>query len=155
DDRIPLVTRRGDLLYNFWQDSDHPRGLWRRTTLEQYRQPAPDWDVLLDVDALAETEGENWVWKGAAVLRPGFARALVELSRGGGDAVGWRGLAVETRQFVADGFTLPEGKSRLGWIDADTIYVGADFGPGTMTTSGYPRLVKQWSRSTPVTDAEL
>ncbi len=143
DDRIPFVTRRGEYLYNFWQDAAQPRGLWRRTTLEEYRTTEPEWETLLDIDALAEAEDENWVWQGAAVLRPGGHRlALVQLSRGGADAS------------VVRGFTLPEAKSDVGWIDAETIYVGTDFGEGSLTTSGYPRLVKQWRRGTPVTDAE-
>ena len=155
DDRIPFVTRRGDYLYNFWQDAAKPRGLWRRTTLEEYRRPQPEWEVLLDIDELAEAEDENWVWQGAAVLRPGGYRlALVQLSRGGADANVVREFDVEARQFVDGGFTLPEAKSDVGWIDADTIYVGTDFGEGSLTTSGYPRLVKQWQRGTPLEQAE-
>jgi prolyl oligopeptidase len=154
DDRIPLVRRRGEYLYNFWQDAAHPRGLWRRTTLEQYRQPQPDWDVLLDVDALGEREGESWVWQGAAVLRAGGHRlALVELSRGGADASVVREYDIAERRFVEDGFTLPEAKTRVGWIDADQIYVGTDFGPGSLTSSGYPRIAKQWRRGTTLAEA--
>jgi prolyl oligopeptidase len=156
DGRIPSVTRRGEFLYNFWQDAANPRGLWRRTTLEQYRQPQPDWDILLDVDALARAEGESWVWHGADVLRAGgYRHALVELSRGGADASVIREFDVAGRRFVADGFTLPEAKSNVGWIDADQIYVGTDFGPGSLTTSGYPRLVKQWRRGTALSEATL
>jgi prolyl oligopeptidase len=154
DDRIPMVRRRGEYLYNFWQDAAHPRGLWRRTTLDQYRLARPDWDVLLDVDALGEREGESWVWQGAAVLRAGGYRlALVELSRGGADATVVREFDIAERRFVEDGFTLPEAKTRVGWIDADQIYVGTDFGPGSLTTSGYPRIVKQWRRGTALADA--
>jgi prolyl oligopeptidase len=156
DDRIPFVRRRGAYLYNFWQDAAHPRGLWRRTTLEQYRRARPDWDVLLDVDALAEKEGENWVWQGATALRPGGYRlALVELSRGGADASVVREFDVQERRFVEDGFHLPEAKSDVGWIDADHIYVGTDFGPGSLTSSGYPRVVKQWRRGTPLSEATV
>ncbi len=155
DDRIPFVTRRGEYLYNFWQDAAQPRGLWRRTTLEEYRTTEPEWETLLDIDALAEAEDENWVWQGAAVLRPGGHRlALVQLSRGGADASVVREFDLAAKRFVEGGFTLPEAKSDVGWIDADTIYVGTDFGEGSLTTSGYPRLVKQWRRGTPVTDAE-
>ncbi|EWC63111.1 Prolyl endopeptidase [Actinokineospora spheciospongiae] len=154
DDRIAYPRRRGEHLYNFWQDAAHPRGLWRRTTLEEYRGGDPEWTVLLDVDALAEAEGENWVWAGAAVLRPDFRLALVELSRGGADAAVVREFDVEAREFVADGFTLPEAKSRVGWIDADTVYVGTDFGDGSMTASGYPRVIKSWRRGTPLEEAE-
>jgi prolyl oligopeptidase len=154
DDRIPLVRRRGEYLYNFWQDAAHPRGLWRRTTLDQYRHSQPDWDVLLDVDALGEREGESWVWQGASVLRPGGHRlALVELSRGGADATVVREFDIAERRFVENGFTLPEAKTSVGWIDADQIYVGTDFGPGSLTSSGYPRIVRQWRRGTALDDA--
>ncbi len=153
DDRIPFVSRRDEYLYNFWQDAAHPRGLWRRTTLAEYRKPAPDWDILLDVDELAKQEDENWVWQGASVLRPGYRLALVELSRGGADASVVREFDLGERQFRADGFFVAEAKSDVGWIDADQIYVCTDFGPGSLTTSGYPRLVKQWRRGTPLADA--
>jgi prolyl oligopeptidase len=156
DDRIPYVRRRAGYLYNFWQDAAHPRGLWRRTTLAEYRRAEPDWDVLLDVDALAADEDENWVWQGAAMLRPGgYRRALIQLSRGGADASVVREFDVEQRRFVADGFTVPEAKTDVGWIDADRIYVGTDFGPGSLTTSGYPRLVKEWRRGTPLSEAAV
>jgi prolyl oligopeptidase len=157
DDRIPYVARRGEHLYNFWRDATHPRGLWRRTMLESYRTGEPDWQLLLDVDALAEREGESWVWEGATVLRPGFRRALIELSRGGADATVVRELDLEADPpaFVEDGFGLPEAKSDVGWIDLDHIYVGTDFGPGSLTTSGYPRVVKRWARGTALAEAEL
>jgi len=155
DDRIPFVARRGGYLYNFWQDAENPKGLWRRTTLDEYRRDQPGWEILLDVDALARAEGENWVWQGATVLRPGGYRiALVHLSSGGADASVVREFDVEQRRFVADGFTLPEAKTDVGWIDADRIYVGTDFGPGSLTTSGYPRLVKEWRRGTPLAQAQ-
>ncbi|GAA5160176.1 MULTISPECIES: prolyl oligopeptidase family serine peptidase [Amycolatopsis] len=153
DDRIPYVRRRDEYFYNFWQDADNPRGLWRRTTLEEYRKERPAWEILLDVDALAEQEGENWVWQGATVLRPGFRRALVELSRGGADATVVREFDLESREFVPDGFQLPEAKSRVGWINEDLIYVGTDFGEGSLTTSGYPRVMKEWRRGTPLSEA--
>ncbi|OLF12646.1 S9 family peptidase [Actinophytocola xinjiangensis] len=153
DDRIPYPRRRGEYLYNFWQDAAHPRGLWRRTTLESYREPEPVWEIVLDVDALAEAEGESWVWQGAAVLRPGYRRALVELSRGGADAAVVREFDLVSLSFVEDGFSLPEAKSRVGWIDEDTIYVGTDLGEGSLTASGYPRIAKQWRRGTPLADA--
>jgi len=155
-DRIPYPGWRGDgLYYDFWQDADHPRGLWRRTTADKYRRDEPEWDVLLDLDALNEAEGENWVWGGATVLRPGYDRCLISLSRGGADAVVVREFDLRSRVFVEDGFTLPEAKSDVDWIDADHIYVGTDFGPGSLTSSGYPRIVKQWRRGTALSEAEL
>ncbi|MEV7229444.1 prolyl oligopeptidase family serine peptidase [Polymorphospora sp. NPDC051019] len=153
DDRIPYVTRRGDHVYNFWRDAAHPRGLWRRTTLDDYRRPEPDWQVLLDIDTLAADEGENWVWAGAAVLRPDHRRCLVSLSRGGADATVVREFDLVDLAFVADGFTLPEAKTDVGWIDVDHIYVGTDLGPGSLTASGYPRVVRRWRRGTPLAQA--
>ncbi len=153
DDRIPYPHRRGQWLYNFWQDAAHPRGLWRRTTLDEYRGERPDWEIILDVDALAEAEGENWVWQGASVLRPDYRLALVELSRGGADAVVVREFDIARRSFVDGGFELPEAKTNATWIDENRIYVGTDFGEGSMTASGYPRIVKEWRRGTPLAEA--
>jgi prolyl oligopeptidase len=153
DDRIPYPVTRGEYLYNFWRDGAHPRGVWRRTSPGSYRDDAPDWEVVLDVDALADREGENWVWHGARVLRPGHRLALVELSRGGADASVVREFDLVTKSFVPDGFVLAEAKSSATWIDADRIYVGTDFGAGSLTTSGYPRVVREWRRGTPLDDA--
>jgi prolyl oligopeptidase len=154
-DRIPYITRRGGYRYNFWRDREHPRGLWRRTTLAEYSKERPDWEILLDLDALARDEGENWVFGGAQCLRPDYRRALVSLSRGGADAAVVREFDIERREFVVGGFQLPEAKSLVGWIDADRIYVATDFGPGTLTTCGYPRTVRQWRRGTRLAEAEL
>ncbi|TNH30205.1 S9 family peptidase [Micromonospora orduensis] len=155
EDRIPYPGWRGDhLYYDFWKDASRPRGVWRRTTLDEYRRPEPEWDMLLDVDALAAEEGENWVWSGVTVLRPGYERCLISLSRGGADAVVVREFDLLRRAFVEDGFTLPEAKTRVCWIDADNIYVGTDFGPGSLTSSGYPRVAKRWRRGTPLSAAD-
>ena len=124
-----------------------PRGLWRRATVDGVR--ADEWQVLLDLDALAAAEGENWVWSGATGFRPDYRRFLVWLSRGGSDACEIREFDLETG-FVSGGFELPEAKSWISWIDIDTIFVSTDFGPGSLTNSGYPRLVKRWRRGTPL-----
>lgn len=153
DSRIPYVRRRGDYLYNFWRDAANPRGLWRRTTLESYRTDSPAWDVLIDVDELARADDENWVWAGANVIEPDHTRALVSLSRGGSDAAIMREFDMATREFVADGFELPEAKSQMSWLDPDTVLVGTDFGEGSLTESGYPRIVKKWRRGTPLAEA--
>ncbi|MBB5914274.1 prolyl oligopeptidase [Nocardia transvalensis] len=157
DTRIPYPSRRGKWLYNFWRDAEHPKGLWRRTTFAEYRTDSPDWEVLIDLDALASAEEENWVWGGAAVLRPEQSLALISLSRGGADAKVMREFDMATKQFrePADGgFYLTEAKSQARWIDADTLYIGTDFGPGSLTESGYPRLAKRWRRGTPLEQAE-
>jgi prolyl oligopeptidase len=152
-DQIPYITRRGDYVWNFWKDATNKRGLWRRTTLAQYRKPQPQWETLLDLDALAKAENENWVWAGADCLAPAYARCLVSLSRGGADATVVREFDLTTQAFVKDGFALPEAKSQLDWLDADTVLVSTDFGPGSMTKSGYARIVKEWKRGTPLVDA--
>ena len=149
-ERIPYVGRHNGLFYNFWRDADHPRGIWRRTTLDDYRKPEPHWETVLDLDALARDEDENWVWAGVSTLKPDGMRALVSLSRGGGDAQVVREFDLASLQFVTDGFTLPEAKSSFGWIDRDTLFVATDFGEDSMTTSGYPRIVKEWQRGTPL-----
>ncbi|MEU1985914.1 prolyl oligopeptidase family serine peptidase [Nocardia sp. NPDC019395] len=157
DAKIAFPGRRGKWLYNFWRDAQHPRGLWRRTTFAEYEKPRPEWDVLLDLDAVAAAEDENWVWGGAAVLRPEQSRALISLSRGGADAKVVREFDIEAREFVAPeagGYFLPEAKSQVSWIDIDSVYVGTDFGPGSLTDSGYPRIAKRWRRGTELGTAE-
>ncbi|MEH3131845.1 MAG: prolyl oligopeptidase family serine peptidase [Mycolicibacterium neoaurum] len=153
DARIPYVRRRGKYLYNFWRDETNPRGLWRRTTLESYRTEQPDWDVVIDVDELARTDDTNWVWAGADVIEPDHSLALISLSRGGADAVVVREFDMRTRAFVPGGFELPEAKTQICWEDADTLLVGTDFGEGSLTDSGYARLVKRWQRGTPLAEA--
>lgn len=153
--RIPFVSKRGEYYYNFWRDKTNERGLWRRTTLEEYRKAEPKWEVVLDLDALGKTENENWVWKGASLLRPDYQRALITLSRGGADANITREFDLKTRSFVADGFELPESKGSVSWIDIDHLFVSTDFGNASMTDSGYPRMAKLWKRGTPIEQAKL
>ncbi len=153
DARIPYVNRMGEYLYDFWRDGEHPRGLWRRTTLEEYRKPNPAWDVLLDVDALGKAEGKQWVYKGAQCLEPKYERCLISLSPDGGDAVAIREFDIPSRSFVNGGFRLDVAKSNVSWIDENSIYVGTDFGPGSMTESSYPRIAKRWVRGTPLSEA--
>jgi prolyl oligopeptidase len=154
DTNIPGVARTGEYLYNFWRDGGQPRGVWRRTTLEEYRKDSPMWDVVIDVDALAAAEDENWVFGGAGIIQPWNKRAIVWLSRGGGDASVVREFDMTTRQFVDDGFNLPEAKHDIDFEDEDTVLVGTDFGDGSLTEAGYPRLIKRWRRGTPLEDAE-
>ena len=154
-ERIPAVTRIGEHVYNFWRDAAHPKGLWRRTTLADYRRADPAWEPVLDVDALGKAENENWVWHGATVLEPDDRFCLVSLSRGGADADVVREFDLTTKAFVADGFSLPEAKSRVAWRDRDSLFVATDFGPGSLTTSGYPRSVRAWSRGKPLASAEM
>ena len=152
-EQIPYVSRRGDWLYNFWRDASNPRGLWRRTTLAEYRKPQPKWETVIDVDALGKAEKENWVWSRSSCLGPDYRRCLIALSRGGADATVVREFDTVTKTFIEGGFTLPEAKGSVEWIDENNIYVGTDFGAGSLTDSGYPRVIKQWKRGTPLTSA--
>jgi prolyl oligopeptidase len=165
DARIPEVEKIGPYYYNFWKDAQHERGLWRRTTLDEYRKPDPRWETVIDLDALGAAEGEKWVWHGADCLRPkdpaeAPQRCLVALSRGGSDADVTREFDLAARHWVEDGFFRPEAKGSLGWIDRDTVFVQTDFGPAadgtaSMTASGYPRIARQWTRGTPMASAAL
>lgn len=159
DERIPSIYKMGDWYYNFWRDKQNPRGVWRRTTLEEYRKPQPKWETVLDLDALNRAEGltgdRQWVWHGAECLRPDYTRCLVALSRGGADADVTREFDLTTKRFVEGGFHRPEAKGALRWIDRDTVYVFTDFGEGSLTESGYPRVVKRWKRGTPIESAEV
>lgn len=162
-DRIPGVVQRGGYLYNLWKDAEHPRGLWRRTTLDSYRTEEPDWQVLLDIDALNEAEGEDWVWHGAHLLRPQhedepYRRALVDLSHGGSDADVTREFDLKTLAFVPvedGGFVRPEAKGALAWIDEDTVWAATAVGEDTTTPSGYARHVRLWRRDTRLEDAPV
>ncbi len=153
DAKIPFVSKIGAHYYNFWKDRQHPRGVWRRTTLEEYRKDQPAWETVIDLDALAKAEDTHWVWHGADCLKPDYRRCLVALSPGGGDASVIREFDLVAKTFVEEGFKLPEAKSQVTWIDIDHVYVGTDFGPGSMTKSSYPRIAKEWTRGTPLSAA--
>lgn len=154
-DRIPYVSKQGKHFYNFWRDANQVRGIWRRTTLDEYRKSTPAWETVLDLDMLATKEKENWVWAGVTCLHPTYDRCLVQLSRGGGDAKVVREYDVEKKEFVVGGFQLPEAKSDVTWSNRNEVYVGTDFGAGSLTDSGYPRVVKRWRRGTPLAAAQM
>ncbi len=151
--RIPYGRLRGGYIYSFWQDESHVRGLWRRTRLESYETPEPQWEVLLDVDQLAAVEGRNWVFKGATALPPQGERCLISLSDGGKDACEVREFDVGSCAFVDGGFQLPEAKSHVAWQDRDTLLVATDWGQGSLTESGYPYIIKAWRRGEPLSAA--
>ena len=156
-ERIPAIGKVGAWYYNFWRDADHERGIMRRTKLDEFRKPSPAWETVIDVDALSASEKENWVWKAWQCRYPDYERCIVYLSRGGGDATVAREFDLEKMAFIAPdagGFYLPEAKGSLSWIDADHVHVRTDFGVGTMTDSGYPRIVKRWTRGTPLASAD-
>ena len=153
-DRIPYPSFFGDRLTNFWQDDVHQRGLWRCTSLAAFTTQEPEWRTLLDIDALSAAEGRNWVFHGSIPLRPEYRSCLVSLSDGGKDAAELREFDVEAARFVEGGFFLPEGKQSATWLDADTLIVGRDWGPGTMTASGYPFVLKRLCRGAPLGAAE-
>lgn len=153
-DRVPSVSFAGDgSLRNFWQDAEHVRGVWRKTTLESYRTATPAWETILDVDALSKAENANWVFKGASCLPPHDTRCLITLSNGGKDAVTIREFDTVTRAFVPGGFDLPEGKQNVAWLDNDTLLVAREWEPGQVTKSSYPYVVKRWTRGTPLASA--
>ncbi len=144
--RLPTIDQKGDWLYNFWRDDANPRGIYRRTTLASFASDDPQWQTVIDVDALSGSEGVQWVFRGMNCLSGQPEHCFVRLSPGGGDAAVTREFNSVTRTFVDDGFYLPEAKGSLGWIDENSVFVATDFGPGTMTDSGYPRIVKRWTR---------
>ncbi len=156
-DKMPYITRRGGLIYNFWKDENNPHGIWRRTTFPSFQSDTPEWDTLIDVDALAAEEDEDWIWSGATVLHGTLDRVMVRLSRGGGDAVMLREFDLETRSFVQnDAFHLEEAKGGSIWLDRDTVLLQSSFGgPAFETTSGYGRTVRLWKRGQSVLDAEI
>ncbi|MEM6908700.1 MAG: prolyl oligopeptidase family serine peptidase [Pseudomonadota bacterium] len=155
EDRIPYVSFRPDGLYNFWQDKENPKGLLRRTTLESYQTDEPEWEVVLDVDALAAAEGKEWVYKGSTCLPPALTKCMIALSDGGEDATVMREFDMATKTFVDGGFELAE-KSQGGiqWVDEDTLMVGRDFGEGTLTDSEYPFTTRVWKRGSDIAEAQ-
>jgi prolyl oligopeptidase len=152
-DRIPFGGLDRQYVFNFWQDQQNPKGVWRRTTIADYATAEPHWEVLLDVDRLAAAEHENWVFKGAQ-CGPSLSHCLVALSRAGGDAMVVREFDLATRSFLKEGFSLPEAKTSVSYVDDDTVLFGTDFGKGSLTISGYPRIVKLWRRGEPVAGAK-
>jgi prolyl oligopeptidase len=151
-DRIPVGGLSHGFVYNFWQDAANPKGVWRRTPIADYQTPDPKWEVLLDVDALAKAQGENWVFKGAE-CSPGEVRCLIRLSRGGGDAIVIREYDLKARKLADDGFALPEAKTDASYLDNDTVlFATARDGE---TRSGYARMVKLWRRGEPLAAAKL
>lgn len=153
DDRIAAVVQRGEYLYNLWRDETHVKGLYRRTTPAQYRQPKPKWETVLDLDRLSKDEKENWVYKDIVCLYPQQQLCMLSLSRGGADAVVQREFSLLSKSFVKDGFYLSEAKSEVSWFSRDQLLVSTDFGEQTMTDSGYPRMVKLWPRGTDLSKA--
>ncbi|MGD0867227.1 MAG: prolyl oligopeptidase family serine peptidase [Rhizomicrobium sp.] len=153
NDRIAMGELDHGDVYNFWQDAGHVRGLWRRVSAADYRNADPKWDVLLDIDKLDADEHTDWVWGGGRCA-PGMKRCLVRLSPGGSDASVVREYDPKAKAFLKDGFSLPVAKSNAEYVDADTILFGTDFGPGSMTVSSYPRIVKLWHRGQPIDAAK-
>ena len=153
--RIAFPSIIGNHIYNFWQDKEHARGIWRRTTKESYLSNNPIWETLLDIDALALKDDIKWVYKGSNGLYPNYNRFIINLSNGGGDAVEIREFDITTKSFIKDGFYIPQAKGYASYLDENNLIVSTDFGEGTMTTSGYPNQVKLWKRGTLLKDAQL
>ncbi len=154
-ERIPYVSIEGKYLYNFWDDENNVRGILRRTTLDEYQKPNPNWETVLDIDALNKAEGKSWVYKGYTAYPPDYRFAMVYLSDGGKDATIVREFDLLEKKFIENGFTLPEAKSSVDWFDYNTLILGTNFGPGSLTSSGYNRQVRLWKRGTPFAEAQL
>ena len=152
-DRIPTPAFRAGAIYNFWQDPAHAQGLWRRTSLDSYRTAAPAWNTVLDLDALSKAEGKTWVWKGATCLKPDERVCMLSLSDGGEDATEVREFDLPSARFVDGGFRLPKGKQDVAWLGADTLILAREWGPGTMTESGYAFVIKTLKRGQPLDQA--
>lgn len=153
--QIPWPEVYGKQVYNFWQDDKNPRGVWRRTSLEDYKREQPRWETVLDLDVLAAKEKENWVWGDDECFYPKFERCLLQFSRGGGDAVVVREFDVVKKRFVTDGFNVPEAKTSIHWKTLDTVFIATNEGPSSLTDSGYPRIVREWKRGTKLESAPL
>lgn len=154
-ERIAYPTIRGNYVYNFWKDKDHVRGIWRRSLLENYTSGNPVWETLLDIDELSKKDDIKWVYKGSKGLYPDYNRFLIELSKGGGDAVITKEFDANKKQFIENGFFIDESKGSARYVDENTLIVSTDFGEGTMTDSGYPKQVKLWKRGSSLKDAQL
>ncbi|MGB0743973.1 MAG: S9 family peptidase, partial [Opitutales bacterium] len=155
-DKITRVTERGDFLYNFWRDAEHVQGIYRRTTLDSYRTGTPEWETIIDLDALSKEEGKTWVYRGISCLAPDYELCMLRLSDGGSDAIYSREFNLHTGEFVKDdAFLVPESKHRTTWIDEDTLMLGYDYGPDSVTESGYPRTVRLWKRGQSLEEATL
>ena len=129
-DRIAYPSTVGDVVYNFWTDSDHPRGIYRRTSLSDYLGGNPEWETVLDIDALAAREDVPWAFRGMTCLAPEHHHCMVNLSRGGSDATEIREFDLPSAAFAENGFFVPEAKNSIAWVDASTLLVGTDFGVG-------------------------
>ena len=152
---IPYITRRGAHVYNYWRDARSPRGIWRRTTLQDYRRPKPDWEVLFDLDSYSQEDGNDWSWTGATTLPGSNERAILGLSRGGSDAIVLREFDLASKSFVKSGFSLPEAKSGIFWLDHDTVLLSSSYGCGMSTRSGLARTVRLWRRGTDIDQAPV
>jgi len=153
-DKIPYVSYRGGEVHNFWQDANHIRGIWRKSTLDSYLSDIPKWETVLDFDKLSKEEGKNWVYKGNNCLSPDYDLCIVNLSDGGKDATIRREFNTRTGEFIKDGFVTDESKGSVDWLDKDTLLIGVNFGDNTMTDSGYPMITKLWKRGTPLSSAK-
>ncbi len=154
-DKLPSINQRGNWIYNYWKDTEHPRGIYRRAELASFNTGSPKWQTVLDIDKISAKENTKWVFKGMNCLQPEYEKCLVSLSPGGGDAHELREFNSRTLQFVGVGFNLPTSKMSVSWIDEDHLFVGTDFGPDSMTDSGYPRIQKIWQRGQSLSEAKV
>lgn len=154
-DKIVYPNVVGDYMYNFWKDEDHVRGLWRRMSYDDYLANKTEWETVLDLDVLSKKDGKKWVFHGTTWLAPKYEVCLLALSDGGTDEDIVREFNVVTKEFVKGGFELPTSKGSVGWINENELIISRKFGEGSMTTSGYPRIVKRWKRGTDIKSATI
>jgi prolyl oligopeptidase len=152
--KLPRITQRGEWIYNYWKDSAHPRGVYRRAKIDSFNSGKPSWQTVLDIDKMSKDDSIKWVFKGMSCLKPDNVKCLVNLSPGGSDASEVREFNTQSLTFIKDGFNLPSAKTNTSWIDENTIFVGTDFGKGSLTDSGYSRIQKIWKRGTAISDAK-
>jgi len=154
-DKLPQVYFIGDDLYSFWQDQKHIRGIFRKTTVKSFNSGNPQWEMVLDLDVLAEKENANWVWQGMNCLQPENDLCLLHLSNGGKDAHVSREFNLKTKSFVQNGFFIPDSKSGEVWWDHDTLLVSDATNPAELTKSGYPYIIRFWKRGTELKNAPV
>ena len=141
-------------VYNTWYDEKNIQGLVRRSKMMTYKSGNPEWEVLLDLDLLSSSEGEKWVYHGASIS-PDKKKALIFLSPGGTDADTMREFDLEKKEFVEGGFSLPISKGSASWMSDNELFLERDFGPETLTKSGYPRTIRKLKRGQKLEDAEV
>lgn len=148
----PFIWRVGPYLYNSYRTARRPRGILRRTTVEEYAKPQPAWQTVLDLDALEREEKRslNLAW---TEVNADNDRALVFLSVAGEDKTEVRELDLQRGAFVPGGFHSPTAKQSANWFGPDELLIATFTGPDSVTDSGYARVLRRWKRGTDLRSA--